>query len=523
MNRFIKKNLFLIGVMGLSALGILILLILSVAQYFEMSKYIEKTSKMQETNRALMRKRPSPVAENLELMSKDIENYTVATGNMSNYFGQPLYPALKVFADELHNSSAAALAMEMRRIDPQYKALETQVKNKSKSAADLENYLKEKFEVNAAKFEADRKAADKNLQASYDRAALFYEISHQTLTPELLQRKFREFWEAEKAVQGPREQAYRRFRASNGVAREGDKKLWQIDLWDMALEKFVVEAQKTTMEVIDERNREEIFLASLGLPRNMGLQRQRLEVFAREMQNKVVELLTEKNEINMLGVYFNAKEVPMVKNNKDFSDRGRDEKKDENSSAGTSSSSGEGSSTTAENADPADVIRHWEIVSDLAQRIVKAKINSVEELSYKDLAGREEDHSSCKCRFYTYTLSVGGGEKEIRNLLNELNNAYKDHRIYVVRRFSIKKQEDQVQDIIDVAQGILGTDKSGEAGKLAVKNEGMNPDEGQKVIAARPTYFKEEGKYPECVAGRTDMCYASIVLDYVMYSGNILK
>ena len=70
MNRFIKKNLFLIGVMGLSALGILILLILSVAQYFEMSKYIEKTSKMQETNRALMRKRPSPVAENLELMSK---------------------------------------------------------------------------------------------------------------------------------------------------------------------------------------------------------------------------------------------------------------------------------------------------------------------------------------------------------------------------------------------------------------------------------------------------------------------
>ena len=520
MNRFIKKNLFLVGVMGISALGIVILLILSVVQYFEMSKYIAKTASMQETNRNLMRKRPSPVAENLNLMEKDIANYTEATAKMSKYFGQPLYPALEVFAAELHKSSANALAMELRRIDPKFKELEAQVRAKSKKTEDLEAYLKEKFVTNADKFEAERKAATKSLQASYERAALYYEASHQEITPELLQRKFREFWEAEKAAQGPREQAYRRFRATSGAVREGDKKLWHVDLWDLALEKFVVEAQKTTMEVIDERNREEIFLSCLGLPRNMGMQRQRLEVFARDMQNKVVELLTEKNEISMLGVYFTAKDVPLVKSNKDFVDIGRGDKKDETSGSSSGSSS-EGNTATAE-TDPADVIRHWEIVSDLAQRIVKAKINSVEELSYKSLAGREEDRSSCKCRFYTYTLSVGGSEKEIRNLLNELNNAYKDHRVYVVRRFSIKKQEDQVQDIIDVAQGILG-DVKGEENKLTVKNEGMNPDEGQKVIAPRPTYFKEEGKYPECVAGRTDMCYASIVLDYVMYSGNILK
>ena len=53
MNRFIKKNLFLTGVMAFSALGIVILLILSGLQYIEMIKYSMATEKMIERKNAL--------------------------------------------------------------------------------------------------------------------------------------------------------------------------------------------------------------------------------------------------------------------------------------------------------------------------------------------------------------------------------------------------------------------------------------------------------------------------------------
>ena len=151
------------------------------------------------------------------------------------------------------------------------------------------------------------------------------------------------------------------------------------------------------------------------------------------------------------------------------------------------------------------------------------KINSLEEFSYINLQGRE----SGGCNYYTYTISVVGSMAKIRALLNNFANAYKDNRMYVVSRVTLKKQEDQVQDIIDVAQGILG-DKGEEAAKLAVKAENTpenmdNGDQQQTKIIAQPTYFKETGNYPECVAGRSDLCAVSIVLNYVVYNANILK
>ena len=97
MNRFIKKNLFLVGVLGLSALGVVILLVLSIMQYIEMSACISKTEEMRRTNETLMRQRPPAVAANIELVQRDVDGYAQAANELKNYFGQPLYPAVKVF------------------------------------------------------------------------------------------------------------------------------------------------------------------------------------------------------------------------------------------------------------------------------------------------------------------------------------------------------------------------------------------------------------------------------------------
>ena len=472
MNRFIKKNLFLVGVLAISALGVLILLVLSITQYIEMSKYINRTEEMRKQNETLMRQKPPAVQENIALVQQDIKGYAAAVEDLKSYFGHPLYPALKKFAAELK------------------------------------------------------------------------------LTPAELCEKFKAFWEKEKDSQGPREQTYRRFRATCGAVVEGDKKLWELGAWDEALDNFVEAAQKTTMETIDERNREEIFLSALGLPRNMGKNQARLDAFARDMQNKVIDLLTDKNDITLLGVYFTERPVPELRTNEDFEDQAGGssagpedgamggERKNRRASSASSDMMGpggmgmgiDGAMGEDENKpEPADTIRNWEIIGDLAQRMAKAKIDSVEEVSYSNLLGREENG----CHYYTYSVSIVGGENEIRAFLNLLYDAYSDNRVYVVRNLSIEKQEDQVQDIIDVAQGILA-DKGEEDAKLTTRNDAA-PMGGMSMTGSmgapgmpqqqqtRAAYFKEEGKYGECVAGRSNVCAASLVLDYVVYSADILK
>lgn len=471
MERFIKKNLFLVGVLGLSALGVLVLLVLSVTQYIEMSKYISKTEDMRKQNENLMRQKPPAVQENIELVQKDIDGFTAKTNEFKAYFGHPLYPALKAFAAELG------------------------------------------------------------------------------VTVPQLQEKFRAFWDEEKQTQGPREQTYRRFRAIRGVIREGEKELWDMETWDSAMEVFVKAAQKTTMEEIDERNQEEIFLSSLGLPRNMGKSELRLDAFAKNMQNKVVDLLTDKHDISMMGVYFSQKDTALVKSNKDFVDgsdsrSGKDKMQMPGPSAMSSSSSRSGLPGLDGNRDdeveiqPADVIRNWEIISDLAVRICNAKLKSVEDISYSNLVGREDGG----CHFYTYTLSVMGSEVAIREFLNQLNMAYKDNRVYVVRNLSISKQEDQVQDIIDVEQGILGNHGE-ETATLAARGDNMNMGMNmpvpanvalgarsmQKETSIHSSYFNEEeemkksGNKAVCVAGRSNSCQATMTIDYVVYSADNLK
>ena len=538
MNRFIKKNLFLTGVMAFSALGIVILLILSGLQYIEMVKYSVATKKMMERKRNLENQRPAAIRENITRLQQDIDGYTAAYDSMKKYFGQTLHPALESFVAKLNEASLANLYDDMCEVSDEFRKMLEQSHSNGAVAAEIPKFIRKYLYEKRNDFDKAHSAADAKVKeltgksgaqseltaarskaAAYNRLAKYPVENMQSLSVNLLQEKFRQFWENEKASQGPREQTYRRFRARGGALRDDEPRYWSMDAWDEALEVFVTEAQKTTMEKIDDRNREEVFLASLGLERNMGQSQARLDAFAREMQGKVVDLLTEANDISMMGVYFTAGTIPALKTNKNFLDIAEKRDKRQNNS----SMPGGSSNSAPQNASAADIIRHWEIVGDIAKRLAAVKINSLEEFSYINLQGKE----SGGCNYYTYNISVIGSMGKIRALLNNFANAYKDNRMYVVSRVTLKKQEDQVQDIIDVAQGILG-DKGEEAAKLAVKEENApenidNNNQQQAKIIAQPTYFKETGNYPECVAGRSDLCTASIVLNYVVYNANILK
>ena len=102
MNRFIKKNMFLVGVLGISALGVLVLLVLSIWQYIVMSAYIRNTEDMKSDIDKLQRQKPPADERNIPLVQEDIAGYDKAMVRLKNYFGHPLYPALQKFAAKLN-------------------------------------------------------------------------------------------------------------------------------------------------------------------------------------------------------------------------------------------------------------------------------------------------------------------------------------------------------------------------------------------------------------------------------------
>ena len=99
----------------------------------------------------------------------------------------------------------------------------------------------------------------------------------------------------------------------------------------------------------------------------------------------------------------------------------------------------------------------------------------------------------------------------------------------MIRNFSIQKQEDQAQDLMDMDEGLLAVPKAETEGSLEIgetSREGSR--EGSRTAAreqSAPTqsYFKEQGGYGEVVTGRNQFCKAAMVIDYVIYSAKEIK
>jgi hypothetical protein len=490
MQRFIKKNLFLVGVIGISALGILVLLVLSAIQYFAMSSAIERTEELRKANDKLMgfqvmpdgSRRPPrpdfipPVKENEDLMQIDIDGYSEKEVALRKYFGQPLYPALKVFCNKL---------TELEKAGKKGK--------KAKAAVDF--------------------------------------------TPEKMYEHFKTFWEAEKESNSDNRKNICRNFVKWGIK----EKLWKADNWNEAMNGFVKEAQKSTEEKIDANNFEDIFLTSIGVSRDMS--DSDLELFKNRMQKRVIEMFKENKNAPIDVKWINFHEqlaIEPLRTNEDFQDNfDREQSKEtaERRSESSSSPAG-GMSDTAKPGDDkekdgptvADEVRHWEIICDLSRRICQSKLKNLERLAFADLTGRKNDDENKKCRFYTYTLTVSGNEQSVRNFMNLLNEAYKDHRVYVVRNMSIAKQEDQVQDVIDADK--INARRTAKADNTMSSNEvvamvpagGGDLESGSRQVVIdefEDEYFIEKGEAQECVAGRSQLVTVTFTLDYVVYDNTI--
>ena len=592
MDRFIKKNLFLVGVLAISAVGILILLGLSAMKFFEMNKYQLETEKMTQALDELNNRARTPIPpfrKNVNLVKEDTEGYKNLKTAIQDYFGQTLYDALTVFVADLRKQSvekvvllaeafdksaelaalkkdftAAAAAWQksianvdkcradlnkayndLKRVEDEENTQEDKaraVAAQQKKIGDFKKQLNSFTAAKAAAVSAVEKAENKVLDyingkvtseeegAQYRAWAeknkedgqefkFYFDICRQNLTVNSLRDIFREYWNVEKDLQGPRKKTYLNFRLERGATLEqgasGKNKpvLWDTAMWDSAIEKFVKEAQKNMLEKIDEKNFEEIFLASLGLLRNLDKKTALVEAHCAKMKKLVTDKLEDGN-VFVTGVNFGQTALDLIKSNKGFVDSGnvRTVNTNSNVSAGNSENPGMSAELTA---DPSDVVRNWDIIGDIAGYMITANISQLEKFSYVNLAG---DSSNGNYKKYSYVITLTSRESQIRTFMQLLADAYKSNRMYVIKRFSMKKQEDQIQDIIDYASGIIGKEENARDNK----ENNVSADDS-KNIQEKQTYFKETRNYPECIAGRSTLCQVTLVIDYVEATGNQLK
>ncbi len=153
---------------------------------------------------------------------------------------------------------------------------------------------------------------------------------------------------------------------------------------------------------------------------------------------------------------------------------------------------------------------HCGIIADLIFRIKESEIKSINSFEKTNgLEGAETD----KFQTLKYKFSLNGKLSNIRKFVNSLQNAYKDNRIYIIKKLSFDKKIKNITGLKDVKAKATEQD-------TVFKNNMKKLLEGKtrtsyQVITAMPNFGAK-------VIG-DDEVSVEINLEYIRYTGNDIK
>jgi hypothetical protein len=349
---------------------------------------------------------------------------------------------------------------------------------------DIKKLQKEKpapLKENLDMIDEDSGVLDKKLKAIHKIFGKPYRLALQKfagefdLTEDQMLEKFREFWDKEAKRGSNRYELFLKFLKLLDQTKLG--KAWRV---------FLVEMQKETVEPLDETNREDFLLAALGLPRTMTNTSCKTYMFA-TMQPAFLEIL-DKAEIDSEAV-------------KDFS-------------------FGEFHTRMPLPENIPVILRHWMMLNDLLKRIVNSGVKKINSISKLNGISGEYDEKYLKFR---YSLTVTAKQEEIRAFVNELQNAYKDNRVYIIKDISMEKVFDGVKDLTEEhtripvpPRGIIpGVAPVPGAAPKTADSGILGDSDPEKDL---PYYQRKD--YGKIVIGASKICKAVIEFEYVIYIGD---
>lgn len=251
---------------------------------------------------------------------------------------------------------------------------------------------------------------------------------------------------------------------------------------DKATKVFANEINKTTWEKIDETNINGAIMEALGLPRKMD--EISCKTYIRNMQIHVVEQMKKVK---------NKNEDPFVFKDEKVAEKLSFEKFEE---------------AMPRPDEVPFIFKHWRMIQDLCKRMKAAKVEQLDEISRNNLL--KGTLVSKKYLIFSYTLKIQGPLNSIRALLNNMMDAYKDDKVYIVKSLVLETH--------DEAAGILGTKSTNQSSSSTSRRRGAarRPAVGEQPV-------EEEKQVDVQILGVSNKVKAEIKFDYIVYIGNEIK
>lgn len=248
---------------------------------------------------------------------------------------------------------------------------------------------------------------------------------------------------------------YKRFKREHNSANRA---------WDRAIAAFMKEAQKVSFEVIDIDNVDDIFLQSIGLPREMVGRdyAARAEVINKNETKLRTYVLTKNIEIDEPAQDFSLRKIGM--NN--F----------------------------------AEAMQNMEIVGDLVPRLIKSapndrKIRYIKSINNFQYLGKSEYPEDNNIIVHKYSVTFTGTMDALRNVIRDLNSAILDNRVYVLRNLKLNAPEKDSETalVLGITKAEVLKDDKGNVIEIKMKKEDHLPynqrrDYGKTLIGNNPFF-----------------------------------
>ena len=239
------------------------------------------------------------------------------------------------------------------------------------------------------------------------------------------------------------------------------------------MDAFCAEYQKLTIERINDSNQHDILMSVLGAPRSYEGVDELMRAFMVPMLTRMQEICA--NPPQKPGV------KPVVK--KEKTDE-KDKKDDKEAAPNKMELLGDAiyfgfkdiyvprDRSNPDSAVPKekipDVVKNWEVIGDLISRIASEGLSSLNSFFIRNLSGEKIG----RYVVYHYTFSVTGEIAKVRALVQNLNGAARENRMYIVRSIFLYADRDGAQEIfLERQQEVLQKRQELESGKETPQQE----------------------------------------------------
>ncbi len=288
--------------------------------------------------------------------------------------------------------------------------------------------------------------------------------------------------------------------------------------WPAAMKRFREEAVKITTEPITDLNIDEIFLSSIGVPRQFDGKPENLQRFMVEYRQRLLNITRDK-------VLFDTPEAE----NFSFSISNLA------STFGAGMGGEAGGLGGGEGGSPMDefpvMARQWEILGDIVKRATASGIHSFVSFHKRPME-KVGDYE-----VFHYSIEVSGTLASIRTLVANLDKASAENRVYVVRAINLYLEEDGAKKLLapdelnltDAAgqvapqpRNIRGRNRQldmggGDAAAIAAQ---LEAERAKQEALEKALPYHRRSKYGEVLIGNGKFFRAIIDVQYIMESGN---